>query len=73
LPTVTKLEAFGFGFAVGAPRPLVQELAALAFVERAENVVLPGASAVGKTRLAIALGLGAAGSRRMRASSPPRT
>jgi DNA replication protein DnaC len=61
LPTVTKLEAFDFGFAAGAPRPLVREPAAHAFIERAEKVVLRGASAVGKTRLAIALGLGAAG------------
>jgi DNA replication protein DnaC len=32
------------------------ELASLAFVERAENVVSPGPSGVGKTHLAIALG-----------------
>jgi DNA replication protein DnaC len=56
-PTVKTLEAFDFGFAVGAPRALIQELAALTFVERAENVVLLGASGVGKTHLAIALGL----------------
>lgn len=56
-PTVKTLEAFDFGFAVGAPRALIQELATLAFIERAENVVLLGPSGVGKTHLAIALGL----------------
>jgi DNA replication protein DnaC len=56
-PTVKTLEAFDFGFAVGAPKALIQELATLAFIERTENVVLLGASGVGKTHLAIALGL----------------
>lgn len=56
-PAIKTLEAFDFGFAVGAPRALIQELATLAFIERAENVLLLGASGVGKTHLAIALGL----------------
>ena len=38
----------------------IQELAALGFVERAENVVLLGPSGIGKTHLAIAFGLIAA-------------
>lgn len=38
----------------------MQELGSLAFVERAENVVLIGPSGIGKTHLAIALGYKAA-------------
>ena len=45
-----------FNFTPGAPRKQIMELASLAFVERAENVVLLGPSGVGKTHLAIALG-----------------
>src|SRR3954469_1890595 len=55
-PAVKTLDGYDFGFATGAPRQQIQELASLAFVERAQNVVFLGPSGVGKTHLAIALG-----------------
>lgn len=54
-PAVKTLEQYDFAFASGAPRTQLQELAALTFVQRAENIVLLGPSGVGKTHLAIAL------------------
>jgi DNA replication protein DnaC len=55
-PAVKTLDQYDFDFAVGAPKKQIMELASLAFVERAENVVFLGPSGVGKTHLAIALG-----------------
>ena len=55
LPTIKTLEQFDFTFATGAPRAQIQELAALSFIGRAENIVLLGPSGVGKSHVAIAL------------------
>ena len=60
LPSIKTLEEYDFAFASGAPRTQIQELAALTFVERAENVVFLGPSGVGKSHLAQALAYRAA-------------
>lgn len=54
-PAIKTLEAYDFGFSPGVPKALLQELAALSFIERTENIVLIGPSGIGKTHLAIAL------------------
>lgn len=55
LPAIKTLEDYDFAFAKGTPKAQIQELCTLAFIERAENVVLLGPSGVGKTHLALAL------------------
>ena len=57
LPWVKTLEQFDFTFQPAIDRKLVRELATLAFVERAENLILLGPPGVGKTHLAVALGV----------------
>jgi DNA replication protein DnaC len=60
-PWVKTLEQFDFNFQPSVDRKVVRELSGLSFVERAENVVLLGPPGVGKTHLAIALGVKAVG------------
>ena len=55
-PAIKTLDEFDYEFAGGVPKAMIQELSALAFIERNENVVLVGPSGVGKTHLAIGLG-----------------
>jgi DNA replication protein DnaC len=60
LPWIKTLEQFDFSFQPSLDRKVIRELAGGAFVERAENVIFLGPPGVGKTHLAIALGVKAA-------------
>jgi DNA replication protein DnaC len=60
LPWVKTLEQFDFTFQPSLDRKVVRELSGLGFVERADNVVLLGPPGVGKTHLALGLGVKAA-------------
>jgi DNA replication protein DnaC len=57
LPWVKTLDQFDFDFQPSLDRRVVRELAGLSFVERAHNVIILGPPGVGKTHLAIALGV----------------
>lgn len=56
-PWIKTLDQFDFSFQPSLDRKVVRELAGLSFVERAENVILLGPPGVGKTPLAVALGV----------------
>lgn len=57
LPFQRTLEQFDFGFQPSIDERLVRELASLSFVANAANVIMLGPPGVGKTHLAVALGL----------------
>jgi len=56
-PKIKTLDSFNFDAQPSLDRRTFNELDSLAFVERAENVVLLGPPGVGKTHLAIGLGM----------------
>lgn len=58
-PTVKQLESFDFKAIPDLNKLMVLELARCEYVSRRENVILLGPSGVGKTHLALALGLAA--------------
>lgn len=56
-PCAKTLADFDRSFQPSVPRPLVEELATLGFVDRAESVLLVGSPGVGRTHLATAIGI----------------
>lgn len=58
-PYIKTLEQFDMGFNVGIPKKVIQQLFSLSFIERKENIIILGASGLGKTHIAISLGYAA--------------
>jgi DNA replication protein DnaC len=56
-PSFKRIEEFDFSYQPQLDEKLIRELAALAFLEEAKNIIFLGAPGVGKTHLAIALGI----------------
>lgn len=56
-PSVKRLEEFDFSYQPKINEQLIRELASLEFLSDAKNILLVGAPGVGKTHLAIALGV----------------
>jgi len=63
-PMMRTFEQFDFAFQPGLSASRVRELGTLAFIDQAANVLFVGGPGVGKTHLAIALGLRACAARR---------
>jgi DNA replication protein DnaC len=61
VPQTKTLDEFDFAQQPSINKPLVLELAKWQYIDERENVLLIGSSGVGKTHLAIALGLAACG------------
>ena len=59
-PAVKTLEDFNFDHVPGLPRDVIAHLATSTWIAKGENVILLGPPGVGKTHLAIALGIKAA-------------
>ena len=56
-PQLKKLEEFDFSYQPMINEKLIRELASLNFLEEAKNILFVGAPGVGKTHLAISLGI----------------
>jgi len=63
-PMKKELKHFDFDFQPSIDKPQIDELATMRFLENGENVVFLGPPGVGKTHLATALGMVAAGHRK---------
>ncbi|MBR3384216.1 MAG: IS21-like element helper ATPase IstB, partial [Atopobiaceae bacterium] len=64
-PYVKTLADFDFSFQPSLSRPVVEDLATMGFLERGENVVLVGSPGVGKTHIAVSLGVEAVRCRKL--------
>jgi len=58
-PAIKRIEEFDFSFQPQLDEKLIYELASLAFMDEAKNIIFLGAPGVGKTHLAIAIGVNA--------------
>jgi DNA replication protein DnaC len=56
-PVKKMLEEFDFGFQSSIDKKVIEDLATLRFVHNAENIILLGPPGVGKSHLAIAIGI----------------